>query len=84
MTDSGKREALIRIFELTTLIDPNVVTRRFPMPSYPSQDAIAYIDKETYACLFFHANDYTLWSAKKLSEDEMGVILTNQDFKNLN
>ena len=54
------------------------------MPSYTSQDALAYIDTNTNACLFFHADNGKLWSAKKLSQLEMTVILNNPNFENLN
>ena len=57
MTDSGKKEALIRILELTTSANPDFITRRIPRPSYPSQHALAYIDTNTNACLFFHADN---------------------------
>ena len=54
------------------------------MPSYPSQYALAYIDRTTNACLFFHAENGKLWSAKKLSQAEMMAILKNPNFENLN
>jgi hypothetical protein len=84
VTDSGKRQALIRILELTTAANPEFITRKFPMPSYPSQDALAYIDTTTNACLFFHADNGKLWRAKKLSQPEMFVIFNNPNFENLN
>ena len=84
VTDSGKKEALIRMLELTTSANPDFITRRFPMPSYPSQDALAYIDTNTNACLFFHADNGKLWSAKKLSQLEIIAILNTPNFENLN
>ncbi len=54
------------------------------MPSYPSQDALAYIDTTTNACLFFHADNGKLWSAKELSQLETIVIFNNPKFENLN
>ena len=84
VTNSGKKEALVRMLELTTSANPDFITRRFLMPSYPSQDALAYIDTNTNACLFFHADNGKLWSAKKLSQLEMTVILNNPNFENLN
>ena len=84
MTNSGKKEALVRKLELTTSANPDFITRRFPMPSYPSQDALAYIDTNTNACLFFHADNGKLWSAKKLSQLEIIVILNNPNFENFN
>jgi hypothetical protein len=45
------------------------------MPSYPSKDALAYIDTDTNVCLFFHAGNGKLWSTKKLSQLEIIVIL---------
>lgn len=84
MTDSGKKEALIEILELTTSADPDFITHKFPMPSYPSQDVLAYIDIKTSACLFFHVDTGKLWSAKKLSSLEKLAILNNPNFKNLN
>ena len=77
VTNSGKKEALIRILKLTTSVNPDFITRRFSMPSYPSQDSLAYIDINTNACLFFDADNCKLWSAKKLSQLEMIVILNN-------
>ena len=84
VTNSGKKEALVRMLELTTSANPDFITRRLPMLSYPSQDALAYIDTNTNACLFFHADNGKLWSAKKLSQLEMIVILNNPNFENLN
>lgn len=84
VTDSGKKEALVRILELTTSTNPDFLTRRFPMPSYPSQDALGYIDTNTNACLFFHADNGKLWSAKKLSQLEMLTIINDPNFQNLN
>ena len=84
VTNSGKKEALVRMLELTTSTNPDFITLRFPMLSYPSQDALAYIDTNTNAYLFFHADNGKLWSAKKLSQLEMIVILNNPNFENLN
>lgn len=84
ITNVGKKEALIRILELTTSIDPNYVTRKIPMPSYPSQDALAYIDLSTRGCVFFHADNGKIWSAARLSEVELRAILNNPNFNNLN
>ena len=84
MTDVGKKEALIRMLELTTSANSDFITRKIPMPSDPSQDALAYIDTNTNACLFFHADNGKLWSAKKLSQLEMIAILNNPNFENLN
>ena len=84
VTDSSKKEALEKILELTTSANPKVVTRKFPMPSFNSQNALAYIDLETNACVFFHADNGKLWSAKKLSEPELNAILLNPNFTNLN
>ena len=84
ITDYGKKEALIRILELTTSTNPEFLTRKFEMPSYSGQDALAYIDKVTNACLLFHADSGNLWSAKRLSQLEKVVILNNPNFENLN
>jgi hypothetical protein len=54
------------------------------MPSYPSQDALVYIDTSTRGCVFFHADNGKLWSAGKLSPLEVNAILNNLNFKNLN
>ena len=56
------------MLELTTSANPDFITRKFPMPSYSSQDALAYIDTNTNACLFFHADNGRLWSEKKLNQ----------------
>lgn len=84
VTNSGKKEALVRIFELTRSSNPDFINRKFPMPSYNSQDALAYIDVNTKACLFFHADNGKLWSAKTLSELELTAIFNNPNFGNLN
>lgn len=47
VTNSGKKEALVRILELSTSANPDFITRRLPMPSYPSQYALAFIDTNT-------------------------------------
>ena len=54
------------------------------MPSYPSQDALVYIDISTRGCVFFHADNGKLWSAGKLSPLEISAILNNPNFENLN
>lgn len=84
VTDSDKIQALVRALELTTSADPRFITRKFPMPSYSSQEALAYIDTITNACVFFHADNGKLWIAQTRSPDEMSAILANPNFKNLN
>ena len=84
ITDRAKKEALIRILELTTSASPSYLTRKIPMPSYPSQDALIYIDTSTRGCVFFHADNGKLWSAKKLSPIEISAILNNPKFEKLN
>lgn len=86
ITDVAKKDALIRILELTTTASPSYLTRKIPMPSYPSQDALVYIDIDTSTrgCLFFHADNGKLWSAGKLSPLEISAILNNPNFENLN
>lgn len=54
------------------------------MPSYPSQDALVYIDTSTRGCVFFHADNGKLWSAGKLSTLEISAILNNPNFEKLN
>ena len=83
VTDESKKEAIERILKLTTSDDPNLITLKFPMPSYPAQEALAYIDQNTRKCLFFHADSGKLWSAKTLDEGEMSALLENPKFKNL-
>ena len=84
ITDSAKKEALIRILELTISANPSYLTRKIPMPSYPSQDTLIYIDISTGGSVFFHADTGKLWSAGKVSPLELLSILSNPDFKNLN
>ena len=83
ITDVAKKEAFIRILELTTSASPTYLTRKIPMPSCPSQDALVYIDTSTRGCVFFHT-DGRLWSAGKLSTLEIIAILNNPYFENLN
>ena len=60
----------------------DMATRKFPLPSYESQNAIADIDKTTNTCLIFHENG-TLWTARKISPIEKKAIFSNLDYKNL-
>jgi len=84
ITDVAKKDALIRILELTTSASLSYLTRKIPMPSYPSQDALVYLDTSTRGCVFFHADNGKLWSAGKLSPLEISAILNNPNFENLN
>ncbi len=84
ITDMAKKEALVTILDLTTTVNPDYITRKIPMPSFPSQDALAYIDTETLGGVFFHADSHKLWSAKKFTELELAAILNNPNFENLN
>ena len=84
VTDASKKEALIRVLELTTSADPNYITRKMPMKSYPSQDALVYIDTITRGCVYFHADGHHLWSAGTISRLELEAILANSNFENLN
>ena len=63
---------------------PSYITRKIPMPSYPSQDALVYIDTSTRGCVFFHVDNGKLWSVGKLSSLELNAILNNINFENLN
>ena len=62
------------MLELNTSANPDFITRRLFMPSYPAQDALVSIDTNINACLFFHADNGKLWSVKKLFQLEMIVI----------
>ena len=50
------------------------------MPSFPVEETLAFIDKQSRACVFFHLNG-KLWSAKKLSTLELSTILDNPSYK---
>lgn len=80
ITALSKKEALIRILELTTAASPNYQKRKIPMPSYPSQEALVFIDISTCECAFFHSDNGKLWSAGKLSSLEISAILNNIEF----
>lgn len=84
ITDFGKKKVLERILELTTSVDPAFQARKIPMPFYPSEQALIYIDTQTRAAVMFHANNGKLWSGEKLSELEMKAIFTNLNYTNLN
>lgn len=75
ITDVAKKDGLIRILELTTSASPSYLTRKIPMPSYPSQDAFV-IDTSTCGCLFFQADNGNgkLPNAGKLSPLEISAI----------
>lgn len=80
VTDSSKREALIKILEFTTSPDSNYVTRKFPMPSFPSQDAIGYLEVNSNRCVMFHADSGKLWSATTFSDPVKEAILANPQY----
>lgn len=83
ITDRAKKEALVKILDLTTTVDPNYITRKMPMPSYPPQDSLAYIDTLTRNVVFFHADGGKLWSAARFSQLELNAVLNNPKYKNL-
>lgn len=78
VTDVSKREAIARIMQLTTSVDPNYITRKLLMPSFNSQEAYAFIQKDTRACLLFHVDSGKLWSGKQLSPAEMEAMINNE------
>jgi len=47
------KDALIKVFEYTTFMDPNIVTAEMPMHECPTQKATYFIDKTTGSSLYF-------------------------------
>jgi len=63
--DRNGRDVIVKVFELTTISDPTrYITLKMPMPYFPSQNTIAYLDKITGKCVYFHENG-SLWSADR-------------------
>ena len=83
VTNEDKMGTLLRVLELSTSADPNYFTRKLPMPSYPLQDALAYVDNRTGACAYFHYNSGNFWSAQQLSESELKTVRETKEFKKL-
>lgn len=77
ITDQSVRDVIIKVFELTTISDPNrFITLKMPMPYFPSQNTIAYLDRITGECVYFHENG-NLWSADRYSSLRINQLLNN-------
>lgn len=76
VTDFSVKDVIIKVFELTTISDPNYVTLKMPMPYSPSQDRIAYLNTATGVCVYFHENG-SLWSADQYSSRSLDKLLND-------
>lgn len=77
MTDRSVRDVIVKVFELTTMSDPTrYITLKMPMPYFPSQNTLAYLDKITGECIYFHENG-SLWSADRYSSLGVSKLLND-------
>ena len=92
-TDANLKEALVKIFERTTSVDPNIVTVEMPMHENPAQRATYFIDKTTGSSIYFHKGgkqDGKLWSGAsfnpavipKMLEQPETIVITDLSNKN--
>ena len=66
----------------TTTPNPAIVTRKFPMPFFPSQDAIGFINQNTGDCILFHADSGKLWTAITFdTAQQIKLIVDNPDYR---
>lgn len=84
MTDANLKEALVKIFERTTSVDPNIVTVEMPMHEAPAQRATYFIDKTTGSSLYFHKDgkqDGKLWSGASFDPADIPRMLEQPEVK---
>ena len=79
ITDKSIQDIIKKVSELTQSSDPRrYITLKMPMPPFPSQDTMAYLDKETGDCIYCHENG-NLWSAGHYTDEEITELLNNPD-----
>ena len=77
ITDRSVLDVIIKVFELTTISDPTrYLALKIPMPHFPSQNTIAYLDKIIGKCVYFHENG-KLWSADRYSRRGVDQLLND-------
>ena len=84
ITDRNMRDALIKVFEYTTFIDPNIVTAEMPMHECPTHKATYFIDKTTGSSMYFYKGgkqDGKLWSVARFNPDEIPSMLQQPQVK---
>lgn len=84
ITDGNMKDALIKVFEQTTSMDPNIVTVEMPMHEAPSQRATYFIDKTTGSSLYFHKGgkqDGKLWSGASFNPANIPKMLKQPEVK---
>ena len=84
ITDRNMKDALVKVFEYTTFMDPNIITAEMPMHECPTQKATYFIDKITGSSLCFHKGDKQdgkLWSAVAFNPNEILSMLQRPDVK---
>ena len=86
MTDANVKEALVKNFERTTSIDPNIVTVEMPVPEAPAQRATYFMDKTTGSSLYFHKGgkqDGKLWSGANFNPANIPKMLDQPEVKGI-
>jgi hypothetical protein len=84
ITDRNMKDALIKVFESTTFMDPNIITVEMPMHECPAQKATYFIDQTTGSSLCFRKGgkqDGKLWTAKGFDPDKIPSILQQPEVK---
>ena len=75
-TNKGLKEFADTIIGLATSRKPGMVKFEIPMFYFPSQNTIAYLDKITGECVYFHENG-SLWSANRSSSLGVSKLLND-------
>ena len=78
------KDALTKVFEYTTSIDPNIVTVEMPMHEGPYQRATYYIDKTTGSSFYFHKDSKQagkLWSGTIFDPADIPKMLKKPEVK---
>lgn len=84
MTDRNIKEAIIKVFEYTTVMNPNIVTVEMPMHEAPSQRAIYFLDKTTGSALYFDKDGKLagkLWSGAAFKPAKISEMLKQPEVK---
>jgi hypothetical protein len=84
ITDRNMKDALTKVFEYTTSMDPNIVTVEMPMHEGPYQRATYFINKTTGSSLYFHKDGKQagkLWSGAIFDPADIPKMLKQPEVK---
>ena len=78
------KDALIKVFEYTTFMDPNIITAEMPMHECPTQKATYFIDQTTGSYMCFHKGgkqDGKLWTVVRFNPKKIPDMLQKSEVK---